>query len=556
MSDTGSNRLQAKARRTWWPGVVWAFPLAALLIVTYLGLRSAADRGVDVVVTFNSADGARPGDTKVIYKGIEVGHLADVALAEDGRHVDLTLRLSGRLEPLLGAQTKFWLVGSNPSLTDLKSLKAAVAGLSIGMAPGPGEPTRRFTGLNEEPVVPPDTPGRTFLLDTDMLGSVRRGSTVSYKGNDVGYVTTVVPNNAMSFSLRIFIRAPFDQYVRPETLFWNVNPVKISVNGEGITGQLASPETALGGGVAFDTPTAALTGPPSTTDARFALYRSEDRARQGPDGPPVLYEVVFHGAAGRLEPGSSVLLRQARVGEVESVGLSFDPDSGVLSNPVTFAIFPLRLHVPGIDPALPQDWRALSDRIVQKLLDQGYRLTVDQSPPLIGAHRLSFDKLAEPAAVSLDRSGVHPRVPAAPDHDGGSVLDKADAVLTRVSAIPFEAIGQDVRQITGRLSKLMSSPVLEDSLAHLDNTLKSLDQMTAQARPKVGPMIDKLNQTAEQLRQAAGAANGVLGGIGMGQDASLADAIRQLTQAARSIRALADYLQRHPEAIINGKTKD
>ncbi len=209
--------------------------------------------------------------------------------------------------------------------------------------------------------------------------------------------------------------------------------------------------------------------------------------------------------------------------------------------------------MPGVDPVAAPDWRAISDRAVQKLVDSGYRANVSQSPPLIGSFQLDLDKVAEPAAIALDRSGANPRVPAAPEAEGGSLFEKADSILTKVNAIPFDAIGSDVRQITGRLSKLVSSPELDSSIAHLDGTLKSLDQIAAQVRPQIGPLVAKLNQTAEQLRQAAVSANGVLGGIGAGQDASLAGAIRQLTDTARSIRALADYLQRHPEALLNGK---
>jgi paraquat-inducible protein B len=543
----------AKARKSLWPGVAWAFPLAALLIVAYLGLQGLAERGITVVVTFDSAAGAREGDTKVVYKGIDVGRVTDIGLARDGQHVDLTLRLNRNLESQLGPETKFWLVGSNPSLTDLQSLKAAVSGVSVGMAPSPGTPTRQFAGLKQEPSIPPDTAGRTFTLDTDVLRGLRRGSTVSYHGSEVGSVVDVTTTSASSFRLQIFVRAPFDQYVRPDSLFWNVSPVKISLTEEGITGQLASPQTALGGGVAFDTPVSALSGPAAPAEATFPLFGSEDRARQGPDGPPVDYDTEFRGAAGQLYVGASVLLRSARIGVVQSVGLRFDPETGILSNQVTFSVFPLRLHVPGVDAAAPQDWRAISDRAVQKLVDLGYRANVSQSPPLIGSFNLSLDRVAEPAAVALDRSGPHPRVPAASEAEGGSLFDKADSILTKVDAIPFDAIGRDVRQITERLSKLVSSPELDSSLVHLDGTLKSLDQMAAQVRPKVGPLVDKLNQTAEQLRQAAVSANGVLGGIGAGQDASLAGAIRQLSDTARSIRALADYLQRHPEALLNGK---
>ena len=45
----------------------------------------------------------------------------------------------------------------------------------------------------------------------------------------------------------------------------------------------------------------------------------------------------------------------------------------------------------------------------------------------------------------------------------------------------------------------------------------------------------------------------MLSGDGSGQDASLPAAIRELTDTSRTIRSLADYLGRHPEALIRGK---
>jgi paraquat-inducible protein B len=37
---------------------------------------------------------------------------------------------------------------------------------------------------------------------------------------------------------------------------------------------------------------------------------------------------------------------------------------------------------------------------------------------------------------------------------------------------------------------------------------------------------------------------------------STADTMRELSRTAASFRALADYLERHPEALIRGKTED
>jgi paraquat-inducible protein B len=54
----------------------------------------------------------------------------------------------------------------------------------------------------------------------------------------------------------------------------------------------------------------------------------------------------------------------------------------------------------------------------------------------------------------------------------------------------------------------------------------------------------------------AAAGRGMLSGEGVKQEASIPEAVQQLNYAARSIRSLADYLGRHPEALIKGKEKE
>ena len=119
---------QARARRGRWIGLVWAVPLAALLLVAFLGIRALAHRGIDVVVTFDDATGAKVDDTKVIYKGLESGTVTRIDLNKDGRRVDMTLRLDPRAEPFLNTNTKFWL---RRTLTSVHSC----SGLPIISAP-------------------------------------------------------------------------------------------------------------------------------------------------------------------------------------------------------------------------------------------------------------------------------------------------------------------------------------------------------------------------------------------------------------------------------------
>ena len=154
--DTSSGRRRWRDR---WPGLVWAIPLAALLVVGYLAIQAWAQEGIDVVVTFDSAHGARAGDTPVIYKGVPIGRVTKVEISRDARHVDMTLRLAPRTRDALRDGAKFWMIGAEPSLTDLSSLKAVVSGVSIGAAPGTGAPRRHFVGLDVQPPVPPGEPG-------------------------------------------------------------------------------------------------------------------------------------------------------------------------------------------------------------------------------------------------------------------------------------------------------------------------------------------------------------------------------------------------------------
>jgi paraquat-inducible protein B len=65
-------------------------------------------------------------------------------------------------------------------------------------------------------------------------------------------------------------------------------------------------------------------------------------------------------------------------------------------------------------------------------------------------------------------------------------------------------------------------------------------------------LIDELRRTADAAQATVTSANNVLGG-GTEQDKDVPSALHELTDAARSIRALANYLDRHPEALLQGK---
>ena len=539
-----------------WPGVVWAVPLAALLIVLYLGVRWIANRGTEVTVTFATAEGVTPGDTKVLQNGVEVGHVTSVRITRDTKRVELTLSMSKRAEPALNTASRFWLLGATPSVTDLQSVRAALAGLIVELAPGTGgKPTRHFEGLDSAPLVMPDQQGTYYNLDASSAG-IQPGAPLLAEGQSIGVVAASRFRSLGQFQLRLFVRAPYDRFVRQGATFWRGSPLKVQLTGNGIQTQIAPPTSVLQGSIQFDLPADARTNPRAPANSMFRLYEDQATAQQGPTGPEQRYELAVQGPAGDLVAGAPVSLLGYKLGEVRSSHLVYPPGAGGPYTAVTVALYPRKLDVALADDADTATWRNATDAAVDRLLRHGYRASLVQPIPLVGGHAIALVRSGV-GPTTLRRGGIYPVIPTDPSSgDINGLIEKANAVMTRLNRVPLEQIGASVRSLTANLARLTGSPEVASSLRHLDSTLTQVDAITREVQPQVGPLMTKLNATADQLQATATAARGTLAGDGANQDASLPEAVRQLTQAARSIRSLTDYLGRHPEALLRGKAKE
>lgn len=410
-------RTVATFRRGWWPGWIWAVPIAAVGIVLWLSLRAISSSGTSVTVVFDKAAGMTANSTKVMYDGLKVGSLSDIHLDPDGRHVDTTLDIDDSVSQYLTSGTRFYLQGARPSLSDPASLKAIVSGPTIAMVPGSGKPARHFVGLD---------------------------------------------------------------------------------------------------------------GPPPTAFAASVSYR-----------------LHFDGAVGGLKVGAPVTLRGFTVGDVTDVQLSVDAQTGRISTPVTIALDPTRFHIRG-DKPVNGHWTPVMNAVLDTLVQHGLRAALTQSPPLIGSQQITLRRVADAAPARLITSGPQPEIPTVAGGGAGGLMHKLDK-------LPIDRIGDNVRAITAHLKQLVSSPKLEDSLDHLDHTLAGLDRTVHQVGPKVGPMIQRLRQAAGQIDDTARAARRVMGDSPASPDGNLKQTLNELTQAARAMRSLADYLDRHPEALLQGR---
>ena len=559
-SNNPADAPQTSRRLSMLPNLVWGIPLVALAIVGYLGVKALFNRGEIVTVTFNRAAGAKAGMTKVLYQGIETGQVIKIEPNVDGRRLDFVLRLVPAAKNGLNTNARFWLIGANPNLTDLSSLKAVVSGVAIGYAPGEGgEPAERFQGLDQAPLILPSDKGTRYALRARSLSSIHEGSIVQFHGQPIGKIIKIHFDGSGAFHLQIFINEPYDSLIRPGARFWKISPLRLNFASGGITANLAPFATLLAGGVDLEVDTTDPGVAPSPPDTEFPLFSSHNAARQGLSGPTVRYEFAFEGEAGVLDDTSAVTMLGFQIGEVESTRLTYDERTGAPYAIATAVLYPQQMHLQkgGSTPRTPDDWRTATDAALMRLIHLGYRARLEQSPPVFGNQSIELVRTKGAPAAQLVKDGANPRFPSAP---GSSNLEdiavKADSFLDKLDAVPLEQIGEELRKITDNLSTLTSSPELKDSLTHAHSALSAIDKILGEVQPQVGPLIGNLNDVAAELSGTATSLRQVLENSGPDEDASLPQTLRQITEAASSIKSLADYLDRHPEALIRGKGPD
>jgi paraquat-inducible protein B len=150
-----------------------------------------------------------------------------------------------------------------------------------------------------------------------------------------------------------------------------------------------------------------------------------------------------------------------------------------------------------------------------------------------------------------------PEIPTGPASGVSGIMASFSSVATKLDAVPFDQIADNVHEITGRLAGLSKSPQLTESLQRLDDTVGNVDQITHEARTQVGPLIASLHRLANQADSTVAAARDVISSsplrASQPETEGLGNTLYELTRAARSVRELADYLDRHPEALLHGR---
>jgi paraquat-inducible protein B len=527
---------------------IWIVPILAIVVAIGIAWERFASEGPTVTITFKSADGIEAGKTFVKYKEVNIGQVTAVRIADDAQNVEVTARIAKSAGPLMVEDAHFWVVRPRISLSGVSGLSTLLSGNYIGFEAGVSTTkARSFTGLEVPPIITGGTSGRQFVLQGSDLGSLGIGSPLYFRRLPVGQVVAydLAPDGS-SVQIRVFVNAPYDKYVVRDTRFWNASGIDVSLTANGVDVRTQSLVALLEGGIAFETPGEYASASPAAANTVFTLYQNRVTAMKVDESIASRYVMYFRESVRGLSVGAPVTFFGVTVGEVTDVGLMFDPKTLDVRPRVEVVVYPERVvaQLPTAQGARLQTLikeQSVRHQFMRKLVEQrGLRAQLGTGSLVTGQRFVSLGYFPKAPRVTISWDETPAELPTMlstlPE-----IEEKLGRIIDRIEKMPLDAIGEDMKK----------------ALTSLDETLRDARGTIQRFDTNVTPA---LKAALDDARTALGAADRMLTsteanltGPGAPGQVELRNAMQELARAARSLRILADYLERHPESLIRGK---
>jgi paraquat-inducible protein B len=528
--------------------LVWVVPVVAALIGGWLVVKAMTEKGPQVTITFKSAEGLEAGKTKVKFKDVEIGLVEEIRIGDDASHVVVKAQLIKEAERFISENTRFWVVRARVSASAIYGLGTVFSGAYIDIDPGkPGKSARRFTGLEEPPIVTTGLPGRHFILESNRRGSLEVGSPIYYRQIRVGEVVAYhLSEDGSKIVSKIFVNAPYHQFVRSNTRFWSASGVDLKLDATGITVNTESLVSILVGGIAFDNfRTNSEPEEQAAESAMFKLFPSREAAQEKIYSTKNFFVLLFEESVRGLAPGAPVEFRGIQIGQVIDIKSEFDFKMNKVKIPVIAAVEPERISVLG---NLPDG--VTRETLTAYLVEKGLRAQLRTGNLLTGQNYVALDFFPNAKPARLNHGGRYgytefPTTPTQLEEIG----TKVSQLIAKLDRIPIDQIGNDLSDTIKGAKRITNSPEIIEAVKSLNATVKELQLLAAELRTRTAP---ELNATLRQAQGSLSAASDVLES-GSPLQSRLKETLEELAAAARALRTLTDYLERQPQSLLTGK---
>ncbi|HVO41596.1 MAG TPA: MlaD family protein [Aggregatilineales bacterium] len=282
--------------------------------------------------------------------------------------------------------------------------------------------------------------------------------------------------------------------------------------------------------------------------------------------------LYFDGSLKGLNPGAPVKFRGVTIGKVDQVLIRHNQARDDYAMPVIVAV-DKKLVQSKSDETLQIGSQAHMNENIRR----GLRGRLDAESFVTGVLYVSLDIVPEaPPAVFHQLKPEYMEIPTIPsqvqrllDHleqlDLPGISAKLTALLARLDTslgqLDIPQINAGVTNLLGAANQLLTTPDLTNSVASLRRTLNRAEALLARIDGRVDPLADNLTntlfeaqKTLAEVRRSAQHLSELLGpDNSFGSD--LTQALQQLGNAGRAVADLAEYLQRNPNALVEGRKK-
>ncbi|MEG5263379.1 MlaD family protein [Pseudomonas sp. JDS28PS106] len=513
--------------------LIWLVPIVAGIIGLSMAFHDWMNLGPRITVSFLTAEGLEANKTQVKYKNVVIGMVTDISLSDDRTHVLATIELNNTAGPFTRVDSQYWVVRPRIGAHGVSGVDTLLSGAFIGSDPGSSEDTKSdFTGLETPPPVTFGEKGKRFTLHTDDLGSLDIGSPVYFRRIQVGQVVSYnLSQDGKGVDLQIFINSPNDQFITTDTRFWNASGVDVSVGATGLKVNTQSLTSILSGGIAFREPNWSPNAVPAEENAEFKIFDDQTTAMAPPDGEPIYVRMRFNQSLRGMAVNSPVEFVGVNIGRVVSVDLDYDPATKSFPGIVGAVIYPDRLGI--AQSKIEQlagsgSEEEKSARVLGMFVNNGLRAQARTGNLLTGQLYIALDFEPRAGKVAFNPKARPMEIPTVPG-SFDKLQEQLQAFVDKVSRLPLD-------ELAGNLN---------GSLSELQKTLKQVN----------GSVLPQMRGTLEQAQKTLGTANESLADDSPARQ-QLGHALEEVQRTARSVRVLTDFLSRHPEALIRGRTSE
>jgi paraquat-inducible protein B len=316
------------------------------------------------------------------------------------------------------------------------------------------------------------------------------------------------------------------------------------------------------------------------------------------------YVLFFEGSAKGLNVGAPVAFKGVKMGSVTEIKLLYDRRGQSFKIMVIIEIEPQKVTQVSSDSGLEKlPEKSREKPLIDALIAQGLRAQLGMQSLVTGLLYVDMDFYPDKPARLLGLHVGYQELPTIPSNleqltktvaslpleeivakfsaavegierfinspHSQEIAASLDAAVKEAQGL-LHNINERVEPLASRLDTTLVSAqtLLQDVDRHINPlageikaTMKETRGLVSHVDERLGPLTSSIEETFKAAQAAVKQAESTLATVeGMtGENSSLryelSNALKELSTAARSIHLLSDYLERHPEALLQGKAK-